>query len=86
LGRAANALLDRHESMRSTFVVDEDLGAVALVRTGLDVGVAVHDLTTVGESARVAERDRILAADRATGFDMSAGPLIRIAALRLAPD
>uniref|UniRef100_UPI0012DF3936 non-ribosomal peptide synthetase n=1 Tax=Rhodococcus sp. UNC363MFTsu5.1 TaxID=1449069 RepID=UPI0012DF3936 len=82
LGRAADRLLVRYPNLRAGFVVDEASGSLQVVTAPSRVPVTVHEVGALDESARDAERRRILGADQAAGFDMAAPPLLRLTVLR----
>ncbi|MBC2895657.1 non-ribosomal peptide synthetase [Rhodococcus sp. 4CII] len=75
--RAAEALLDRHANLRAAFVPARDGTFVQVVPAAVDLSFRDLDLSDLPEDARIAELDRVLAADRATPFDTSRAPLVR---------
>ncbi|WP_431972719.1 condensation domain-containing protein, partial [Nocardia sp. bgisy134] len=85
LRAAARTLLDRHVNLRAAFVSAPDGRFWQVLADGVEVPVGEIDLTAVQESVRGAELDRILTADRATRFDMSTAPLLRLVLITLAP-
>ncbi|AQA20680.1 amino acid adenylation domain protein [Rhodococcus sp. MTM3W5.2] len=86
LRRAADRLLVRNPNLRSVFLVDEAVGSVQVVVGDTRAPLTLHDLSGLDEESRAAERQRILDADRATGFDMATPPLVRLTLLALAAD
>ncbi|MEU2258675.1 condensation domain-containing protein, partial [Nocardia xishanensis] len=85
LRAAAQTLLDRHANLRAAFVSDPEGRLLQVLADGVEVAVREIDLTAVAHSVRGAELDRILTADRATRFDMSTAPLLRLMLITLAP-
>ncbi|MEF7612898.1 amino acid adenylation domain-containing protein [Aquincola sp. MAHUQ-54] len=84
LARALNALVERHEALRTTFVVagDEPMQRVA---ESLHIELPAEDLAALALDAR-ARRVAEAAQDEAQRpFDLAAGPLLRARLLRRAP-
>lgn len=78
LGRAVHALVGRHDALRAVFPGRERLE----VRPAVDGLVRLVDLPDADEEAVAGWwRDEL-----ALPFDLSTGPLVRVAVLRLAPD
>ena len=83
LEHAFAALIQRHESLRTTFItVDEDLRQV--VHPAIDARLSFIDLTTVPQP-EVQARE-LARQDAQSLFDLQHGPLIRFSLLKLAPD
>ena len=84
LRASAQALLDRHASLRAAF--QQPAGAAQPVQVVLR-GVAVpwrdEDVSGPGAAAAWAEAERLAAADRAERFDLRAAPLLRFLLIRL---
>ncbi|SMD26149.1 non-ribosomal peptide synthetase [Kibdelosporangium aridum] len=76
LSRALNALVARHESLRTTFESVDGKG-VQIVHDHFDVPLSVLEVSDV-EQALVEESRR--------PFDLSTGPLLRARLLRIGPD
>ncbi|MER7843975.1 non-ribosomal peptide synthase/polyketide synthase [Kitasatospora sp. NPDC096077] len=85
LGAALLALVDRHESLRTTFESVDGQG-VQRVHPPRELPLPRHDLAELPEQERDPELRRLLAAERARPFDLRRGPLLRPALLRLAED
>jgi amino acid adenylation domain-containing protein len=84
LARSVNALVERHEALRTTFAeTDGELFQVIAER--LEITVPVVDLTGLPEAGRTAEAARIGSADAVEPFDLAAGPLLRVTLIRLEP-
>jgi amino acid adenylation domain-containing protein len=82
LQRAVDALVARHESLRTTFSAVEGRPAQE-VAPALHVPVDVHDLR--GAEGAEEEAMRLATADAERPFDLAAGPLLRVALVRLGP-
>ncbi|MFE3703139.1 amino acid adenylation domain-containing protein, partial [Nocardia tengchongensis] len=83
LRAAAQALLDRHEILRTAYVNDASGVPVQVVIDGVKVAWTNHDLTDIADAdARAARAAEILAADRVERFDLTAPPLIRYTLVR----
>ena len=83
LQRSIDALVDRHESLRTTFGERDDEPVQAIAEAA-PVTVDLHDLSAHGTRA-LARAVEIAEADSRTPFDLAAGPLVRVALLRLEP-
>ncbi|NLV79077.1 MAG: amino acid adenylation domain-containing protein [Rhodococcus sp.] len=77
LRSAAQTLVDRHANLRTAFVTAADGSPVQVVLGHVDVPWREVDLSGVEATARDGELDELLAADRATHFDMTRPPMIR---------
>jgi amino acid adenylation domain-containing protein len=76
LERSFNALIERHESLRTTFAsVDEQL--VQVIAPTLHMRLAVQDLRGVPETEREDEAQRLVHEESQRPFDLVRGPLIR---------
>ncbi len=85
LQQTVNAMIARHESLRTCFVQTE-AGPQQLILPELNVSIAVEDL-----SARNADEQRqrivdILREERDSAFDLARGPLLRVRLLQLRSD
>ncbi len=82
LERVFTEIVRRHEALRTTFPTT-DGESVQVIAPARPMKLLVHDLSTLGESEQDAEIQRL--ADEETGhtFDLSRGPLLRLALLRL---
>jgi amino acid adenylation domain-containing protein len=82
--RAANELLRRHESLRTTFrVIDGQ--PMQFIAPTLKLSMTPVDLESLPEDEREAEAVRRATEEFSTPFDLEQGPLIRAGLLRLAP-
>ncbi|MFD6859888.1 non-ribosomal peptide synthase/polyketide synthase [Rhodococcus sp. NPDC060090] len=84
LRRAVQVLLLRHPNLRVAFTGDGGDGYVQVVPTHTDVPFTVAD--TGDDPDPEAAAARLLAADRATGFDTTAAPLLRVTVVHIGPD
>ncbi|MFE3262527.1 amino acid adenylation domain-containing protein, partial [Nocardia sp. NPDC059229] len=85
LRSAAQALIERHEILRTAYVNDASGVPVQVVIDGVQVAWTNHDLTDIAdEDARAARAAEIIAADRVQRFDLTAPPLIRYTLVRTA--
>ena len=82
LQQALNAIVERHESLRTTFqMVDAQPLQVISPRAALVL--PLHDLTHLPETARAAEAHRLMLENLKQPFDLANGPLMRAALFRL---
>ncbi|MBI0319193.1 non-ribosomal peptide synthetase, partial [Streptomyces javensis] len=87
LSRALDALVERHEALRTTFD-DLDGGPVQVVRPAAPVPLPVADLRArvTGEDGDAEALDRLLLAEYARPFELRTGPALRALLVRLAED
>ncbi|HEX8190484.1 MAG TPA: amino acid adenylation domain-containing protein [Pyrinomonadaceae bacterium] len=83
LGAALDEVVRRHEALRTTFGTHGEL-PVQLVRPSLAVGLPTIDLSALPEQEREAESLRLAREEANRPFDLTAGPLLRAALVRLA--
>ncbi len=81
LERAVDALVERHESLRTVFRQGPD-GPVQHVTPHEPFRLEVVDLSHLGEEERTAEVMRIVAQDAGRPFDLATGPLFRARLLK----
>jgi amino acid adenylation domain-containing protein len=82
LEQSFNALIERHEALRTTFAsVDEQL--VQVIAPTLHMRLAVRDLRGVPEAEREDEAQRLVQEESQRPFDLVRGPLVRGCLLRL---
>jgi acyl carrier protein len=82
LGAALAAVVDRHETLRTTFA-ETDEGAIQVVGARRGAAMPLVDLTAIPAGRREPEALRVQAADAVRGFDLVTGPLFRAALVRL---
>ncbi|HEX2081374.1 MAG TPA: amino acid adenylation domain-containing protein, partial [Longimicrobium sp.] len=85
LQRALDALVERHESLRTVFQ-GTDAGPMQVVLPRGALPVEAIDLAPFDQDAREAELRRRLAEQAARPFDLAAGPLARACLYRLGGD
>ncbi|HEX2077557.1 MAG TPA: condensation domain-containing protein, partial [Longimicrobium sp.] len=85
LGRALDAVVQRHEALRTVFVSADGEPAQRVVQ-GMRVPLDVDDLGGIGPADEEAEVGRRARAEQARPFDLEAGPLLRARLLRIAPE
>ncbi|MCW2917362.1 MAG: Malonyl CoA-acyl carrier protein transacylase [Actinomycetia bacterium] len=87
LRRALNAVVARHETLRTTLAdVDGDGRPHQVVTPETAVVVPVVDLCALPADVKIATATALAAAESAAPFDLAEGPLLRVRLLRLAPD
>ena len=82
LERSLQAVINRHESLRTTFEL-RDTGLLQLVSAAVDFQLQVTDLTSCSESKIETEAYSHAATEAARVFDLTRGPLFRIAVYKL---
>ena len=85
LRRAFDALVERHEILRTTYANHGDQ-VVQIVHDPRSVPFEVVDLTATAPDAREAEAARIVRERSARPFDLSTDLLLRVTLVRLAAD
>ncbi|HEU4454452.1 MAG TPA: amino acid adenylation domain-containing protein, partial [Longimicrobium sp.] len=85
LGRALDALVARHESLRTTFAERGGV-PVQVIHPPKSLDLPLDDLSALAPEEREAEVRRRIDADADTGFDLVGGPLFRARLLRLGRD
>jgi amino acid adenylation domain-containing protein len=82
LKRSLNAIVQRHESLRTTFVVVNAEPALAIASTQ-DVDLPVIDLQTLAAGERERRARQLAIEDAERPFDLAREPLLRLLLLRL---
>ena len=83
LFRAAwERLVARHPILRTTFVWDNVKEPVQVVHDRIDLVISSEDWRDLSERDREERLNERLASDRARGFDLANGPLLRLAVFR----
>jgi amino acid adenylation domain-containing protein len=82
LERAVTEIVRRHETLRTVFAV-VDGEPVQVVRDAAPVALPVMDLRSLPADSREAEVRRLASEEAARPFDLAAGPLLRVSAVRL---
>jgi hypothetical protein len=83
LRAAADTVVRRHANLRAGFRHRKSGKPVQVIAWTVDLPWTETDLSGLPEAARVAEADRLTAADRAHRFDVARAPLFRFSLLRL---
>ena len=83
---AWETVASRHEMLRSGVVWQGLAEPVHVIRRGARPPMLFEDLSSLDDDARSRRLEAHLAEDAARGFDLSTGPLTRIAVFRHAPD
>ncbi|HTQ80190.1 MAG TPA: amino acid adenylation domain-containing protein, partial [Thermoanaerobaculia bacterium] len=83
LAAALNAVVLRHEALRTTFRMS-GRAPVQVIARGFTLALPQIDLTGLSGAARRGELQRIAAAEAREPFDLAAGPLVRARLVRLA--
>ncbi|HWK89849.1 MAG TPA: condensation domain-containing protein, partial [Longimicrobium sp.] len=84
LVRALDALVARHEALRTTFAQVDGVPGQRIAPADVGFHLLEHDLA--GRADAEAELRRLMAEDGDAPFDLERGPLIRGRLIRLAPD
>jgi len=82
---AFTQLIARHESLRTVFVVEDEVPYQAICEPAL-VSLAPIEIDSIPEEDREAEAMRRASEEAAVPFDLTSGPLIRVRLFRLAPE
>ncbi len=86
LHAAINALIARHESLRTTFTSIEDGEGAQIVHSVLTLDMPVHDLGHLAGAERERQTQALVEREAQLPFDLAAGPLIRAQLVRLDDD
>jgi amino acid adenylation domain-containing protein len=78
-----NQLVERHESLRTTFVVKEG-EPMQVIATAMQLTLLLYDLSVLAESELEVEMERLISEDQRRAFDLQRGPLLRVSLVRLA--
>ncbi|MGK3988241.1 amino acid adenylation domain-containing protein [Sorangium sp. So ce136] len=81
--RAWEAVVDHHAVLRATFAWEGADEPLQIVRRGAAVEIELEDWRGVGAEEQRARMAARVEADRARGFDLARGPLMRVALLRV---
>ena len=85
LERCLAALLERHESLRTTFAADNGQPR-QVIQPSAQARLIKHDLRELPESDREAEGHRLAVEEARKPFDLERGPLLRTTLLQLAEE
>ena len=85
LEQSINALIQRHEALRTTFAMANEQPVQVIVPV-LHVPLPVTELSSIGDaSVQATEVARLVRAEARRSFDLQRGPLLRATLLRLQP-
>ncbi len=85
LHNAINSVISRHESLRTTFTTKEGDPVQVIVPT-LNLDLPLIDICNLTDDIRESEIQRLINEEYRKPFDLSSGPLLRTALLRLNDD
>jgi amino acid adenylation domain-containing protein len=80
------ALVQRHGALRTSFVIGESTLPRQRVHDDVQLAVAIADWRGLGPDERDRRWHQLLVAERATGFELTYPPLMRVAICRLASE
>lgn len=80
---AVNALVQRHESLRTCFRIEGNSPRQFIV-DDCDVGIVFHDLSQQNATEQEQTAQRLIDEEAERPFDLSTAPMLRVALLRLA--
>ncbi len=83
LQQGLDALVARHESLRTTFAADQGSPLQVIAERAGPVVLPIADLTDLGDADREAQTQRLIIAEARRPFDLTSGPLFRADLLRL---
>jgi amino acid adenylation domain-containing protein len=84
LRRALDAIVARHESLRTTFVAADGVPVQRIAPPSTGMSLVEHDLR--GRDGAAAERARLVAQEMNAPFDLETGPLVRARLVTSADD
>src|SRR4029078_9634761 len=83
LRRGVEEVVNRHETLRTRFIVTEDGEPAQIIESSATVGLSVLDLRSLAEDARRERVRELMDEEARRGFDLSRGPLLRTSLLRI---
>jgi amino acid adenylation domain-containing protein len=83
-GQSIREIVRRHESLRTRFPMDAELGEARQVVGDVDVELELIDLSGLGEMGRAEWCKRLTEEEAERRFDLSLGPVIRAKLVRVA--
>jgi len=83
LRRSVEEVVNRHETLRTRFIVTEDGEPAQIIESSATVGLSVLDLRSLAEDARRERVRELMDEEARRGFDLSRGPLLRTSLLRI---
>ncbi len=85
LEKSLNAIIDRHEALRTTFTSVEGQ-PVQVIAPSLAIKITLTDLAALPEDEQASETERLAVLETRRPFDLTRGPLLRAMLLRLRED
>ena len=85
LQRALNKVVERHESLRTTFG-SRDSEPMQVIAQQMEMPLPVTDLRRLSELSRESEVEKLATAEARKAFNLAAGPLVRAQLLRLSDE
>ncbi len=85
LRQAVEAIVARHEILRTNFVSQDDR-LVQIIASAIDVPLELSDLSALPPAEREAEVQKLTRAEGQKPFNLAKGPLLRVKLLRLGAD
>jgi amino acid adenylation domain-containing protein len=85
LQQALEAIVARHEILRSNFVLKEAL-PIQVISSSRPIDLSITDFSTLPPTEREAEVEKVSRAEGQKPFDLAKGPLLRVKLLRLSAD
>jgi amino acid adenylation domain-containing protein/non-ribosomal peptide synthase protein (TIGR01720 family) len=91
LESSINALIKRHESLRTTFkhidlAATDEQQVVQVIAPDASIALTIHDLSELDPGNVQSQADLLLQKDALTPFDLEAGPLIRASLIKMGDD
>jgi NRPS condensation-like uncharacterized protein len=77
------SLVERHDVLRTSFVIGEEAKLQQRVHAHAPPGIVTVDWRSLSDEDRTRRWDELLAAERQTGFEPAHPPLMRVAICRL---
>nr|UTI67674.1 AptD1 [Actinoallomurus sp. ID145808] len=86
LRSAGQSLLDRNANLRAAFVTSAAGTTLSVIRETVELPWQQTDLTDLDTTERAAAFERLLEADRESGFDMAEPPMLRMTLVTMGPE
>ena len=84
--RTWNALMLRHDTLRTAFVWEGVAKPLQVVLKSVTLPIAIESLQHESHDAQRARIDALVASDKRLGFELSAAPLMRVSLIQTAAD
>jgi amino acid adenylation domain-containing protein len=86
LNRSLTTIVERHESLRTVFTVDEQEAPIQVIQPSSTVDITVHDLSILDAGSRELDISQRVAEEAGRAFDLSADMMLRAQLLKVAED